>query len=259
MFYKRVVGALVSREFWAGLLIFASGFGFGTLIGAPMVKVYTLPPAEASTAEPASQEASVALEGKSLPIEGLTMRYYVPHEPRQDEILARHSWSVYDLIAHDLALDRALILRANGLNADQNQAVSPGTYLRLPIALGHTWSACATYYGDKDHGKVQADGTRFDKNGFSVAIKELPKPFDPANRRPRARVTIKFVETGIVIRNVAVRDSGPYYATCDNYPGLPRAIDLSEALMKAGGVPLSQGTTQVEITLESLPPSYIWR
>lgn len=173
-------------------------------------------------------------------------RYYVPHEPAQERLLARQNWTVFELIAQDFQLPLASVLAANALTA--NQPVAPGTTLVVPVAEGYSWNACASYYGAGDgaNGHVQADGTIFHAADISVAMKELPKG---------SYVTISFPVSGLVVKHVPVRDSGPYYATCPS--GLPRAVDLSLGLAKESGLPLSRGLFRVKVTLESIPTKYL--
>lgn len=166
---------------------------------------------------------------------GLRFRHFVPKEELRP---AAEVGGVAKLIAWDLGLKLQDVLEAN-----PGKKFQAGETLVVPVLQGHAWLACASYY---NAGEFNADGTRFDKNGISVAIKELPKG---------SVVTVEFLDTGVVVKHVVVRDSGPYYATCKN--GLPRAVDLSEGLMKAGHIPLSQGVTRVKLTLESIPGQYL--
>ena len=220
----------------AGALTFFSALHFeGT-----QLDIRVVPVAQANVATPASADGN--------PKQVVLFKSYLAKDSLRPAGKLGLDW----LYAWDLGLDVKNIGAAN-----PGSQFKVGEYIAVPIAIGHSWRACATYYGDQDHGKVQADGTVFDQYGISVAVKELPKPNDPRNKVERTKVTIYFPETGVMVPHVPVRDSGPYVAACDNYPGLPRAVDLSKGLMLAGGVPLSQGTTQVIITLESISPPYV--
>ena len=197
---------------------------------------------------PAEQANAATLESADVnPPQVVLFKSYLA----EDSLRPAGKLGLAELYAWDLGLDVKDIKAANPESGFQ-----AGEYIAVPMPIGHTWAACATYYGDKDHGKVQADGTVFDQYGISVAVKELPKPWDPENKVQRTLVSVTF-PGGITVRHVPVRDSGPYYATCGDYPGLPRTVDLSKGLMLAGGVPLSRGTTQVVITLESISPPYV--
>lgn len=183
----------------------------------------------------------------------ILFRHFVPREELRP---AAEVGGIPALIARDLGLPLEEILATNGLKL--GQPVLPGATLVVPMPAGHSWEACASYY---DTGTWNADGTPFDPDGVSIASKELPKG---------SFATIEFLATGVVVLHVRVRDSGPYYATCTKYPGLPRAIDLSWGLVVAGfggdvrkpGDPKTiqavkaahaAGVTRVKITLESVP------
>lgn len=165
----------------------------------------------------------------------LYFRHYVPQESLRP---AAEVGGVARLIAWDLGLELQDILEAN-----PGKKFQAGETVVVPVPVGYSWEACASYYNT---GATNADGTRFDKDGLSAAVKELPKG---------SVVTVEFPDTGVAVEHVVVRDSGPYYATCPN--GLPRAADLSEGLMKAGRVPLSYGLTRIKLTLESIPEKYL--
>ncbi|OHB18589.1 MAG: hypothetical protein A2666_01300 [Parcubacteria group bacterium RIFCSPHIGHO2_01_FULL_47_10b] len=144
--------------------------------------------------------------------------------------------------------------------------INPGTTIAVPLpSLHHSWVACASYYGlnDGTDGHVQADGSIFHANELSLASKELPKG---------SVVTVEFLETGVVVNHVVVKDSGPYVAECKRFAGegvfvgtnsadnrpLTRSIDLSWGLMIAGfqgnaARAQAAGLTKVRITIESIP------
>lgn len=179
-------------------------------------------------------------------------RYYVTPDPAQQRLLQRQGWSVWELVAFDLNIPLAGLLEANGLS--DLAPLKTGTFIVVPLPRRHSWEACASFYGLDDgfDGKMQADGTIFHASDISVAMKELPKG---------SLLSVEFLETGVVVKKVPVRDSGPYYGRCARWPGLPRAADLSWGLMLKGfqgdaSAAEKAGLGRVRITVEAIPPSY---
>lgn len=176
--------------------------------------------------------------------------YYTPDEPAQDKLINSQGWSsVLQMITYDLGLPLQKILLANGLK--EIKPITAGSYLTIPIGPGYNFETCASFYGLNDgfDNKYQADGSIYKARNISLASKELPKG---------SVVTVEFLETGVVVKNVPVKDSGPYHATCKKYPQLPRAIDLSWGLMKKGfqGNALkakATGLTRIRVTINSIP------
>lgn len=198
---------------------------------------------------------SATNEIKNLPSqETIGYLYYVPNEPAQDKLLKAQGWtSVLQMISYDLSFPLEKILVANGLN--KTQPIKSGSYITIPVGSGYSFEACASFYGLNDgfDNNYQADGSIFRADNISLASKELPKG---------SIVTVEFLETGVMVKGVKVKDSGPYYATCKKYPNLPRAIDLSWGLMKKGFQEnvvkaKSTGITRVKITINSIPEKYI--
>jgi len=204
----------------------------------------------------------------------ITMAFYVPDEQAQERLLARHGWTIFHLVAADLGISLTSLVHANNLRLSDVEKmaeeglriINPGTTIAVPLpSLHHSWVACASYYGlnDGTDGHVQADGSIFHANELSLASKELPKG---------SVVTVEFLETGVVVNHVVVKDSGPYVAECKRFAGegvfvgtnsadnrpLTRSIDLSWGLMIAGfqgnaARAQAAGLTKVRITIESIP------
>ncbi len=106
--------------------------------------------------------------------------------------------------------------------------VSGHTYYPLPTANGYDKIGVASWYGRDFHGKLTANGERYDMHALSAAHKTLPLP---------SLVRVTNLENG---RSVVVRvnDRGPFVKR--------RLIDLSYAAANALGY-TGQGTTRVRV------------
>ncbi len=102
------------------------------------------------------------------------------------------------------------------------------TYYPLPTAKGYDRTGIASWYGRDFHGKLTANGERYDMRALSAAHKTLPLP---------SLVRVTNLENG---RSVVVRvnDRGPFVKG--------RLIDLSWAAANALGY-ARQGTARVRV------------
>lgn len=111
------------------------------------------------------------------------------------------------------------------------------TYYPLSTANGYDKTGIASWYGRDFHGKLTANGERYDMHALSAAHKTLPLP---------SLVRVTNLENG---RSVVVRvnDRGPFVKR--------RLIDLSWAAANALGY-AGQGTTRVRVQAlgTALPP-----
>jgi len=107
------------------------------------------------------------------------------------------------------------------------------TYAVLPSADGFKERGTASWYGSKFHGRLTANGEKYDMYAMTAAHKHLPLP---------SYVKVKNLENGktIVVR---VNDRGPFHGG--------RVIDLSYAAATKLGM-LAKGTARVEV--ESIDP-----
>jgi len=102
------------------------------------------------------------------------------------------------------------------------------TYYPLESARGYDETGVASWYGRDFHGKLTANGERYDMHALSAAHKTLPLP---------TLVRVTNLENGrsMVVR---VNDRGPFVKS--------RVIDLSFAAAKALGYD-EKGTTRVRV------------
>jgi len=102
------------------------------------------------------------------------------------------------------------------------------TYYPLASATGYDRTGVASWYGRDFHGKLTANGERYDMHALSAAHKTLPLP---------TLVRVTNLENGrsMVVR---VNDRGPFVKS--------REIDLSYAAAKALGYD-EKGTTRVRV------------
>jgi len=102
------------------------------------------------------------------------------------------------------------------------------TYYPLESARGYDETGVASWYGRDFHGKLTANGERYDMHALSAAHKTLPLP---------TLVRVTNLENGrsMVVR---VNDRGPFVKN--------RVIDLSYAAAKALGYD-QKGTTRVRV------------
>jgi len=100
----------------------------------------------------------------------------------------------------------------------------------VPVPTGTASIGPASYYGSHLHGRLTANGTRYDERAFTCAHRTLPFG-------TRLRVTA--VDTG-ASTVVVVTDRGPFVAG--------RIIDLSRAAARALGI-LEQGVARVRIEI----------
>ncbi len=102
------------------------------------------------------------------------------------------------------------------------------TYYPLESAGGYDETGVASWYGRDFHGKLTANGERYDMHALSAAHKTLPLP---------TLVRVTNLENGrsMVVR---VNDRGPFVKS--------RVIDLSYAAAKALGYD-EKGTTRVRV------------
>ena len=84
-------------------------------------------------------------------------------------------------------------------------------YKTLDTHIGYSEEGIASWYGDKFHGKLTANGEIFNKNSISAAHKTLPMP---------SMVRVTNLDNGNIL-NVRINDRGPYIHG--------RIIDLSES------------------------------
>ena len=73
-------------------------------------------------------------------------------------------------------------------------------YKILNTHIGYSEEGIASWYGDKFHGKLTANGEIFNKNTISAAHKTLPMP---------SMVRVTNLDNGNVL-NVRINDRGPY-------------------------------------------------
>jgi len=111
------------------------------------------------------------------------------------------------------------------------------TYYPLPTASGYDRTGIASWYGRDFHGKLTANGERYDMHALSAAHKTLPLP-------SLMRVTNLENGRSVVVR---VNDRGPFVKR--------RLIDLSWAAANALGY-AERGTASVRVqSLDAAPPS----
>lgn len=103
------------------------------------------------------------------------------------------------------------------------------TYAVLPSADGFKERGYASWYGTKFHGRLTANGEKYDMYAMTAAHKHLPLP---------SYVQVKNLENGkkIIVR---VNDRGPFHGG--------RIIDLSYAAATKLDM-LGKGTAKVEVT-----------
>lgn len=123
---------------------------------------------------------------------------------------------------------------------DDERAKVPSTisvdeyFIAARLKPGSTFKGRASYYGEQFHGRLRADGKKFDMYGISCASKTLPlgavvDVLNPANKR------------GV---RCTVNDRGPYVEGRD--------LDLSYgAAVEIGSV--NAGVIPVVVTVVSLP------
>ena len=86
----------------------------------------------------------------------------------------------------------------------------------------------ASWYGPGFHGKLTANGERYDQNGYTAAHKTLPLP---------SIVRVTNVDTGVAM-NLRLNDRGPFHGN--------RVIDLSKAAAVKLGV-IKHGVAKVRV------------
>lgn len=113
-----------------------------------------------------------------------------------------------------------------------SQALEDRGYGPMIVTNRATEMGIASWYGPGFHGKLTANGERYDQNGLTAAHRTLPLGTWVNVRDLRTDRTVK----------VRVNDRGPYKKG--------RSIDLSYAAANALGI-IERGTTPVEIELLS--------
>jgi rare lipoprotein A len=108
------------------------------------------------------------------------------------------------------------------------------TYAVLPSAAGFKERGVASWYGSKFHGRLTANGEKYDMYAMTAAHKHLPLP---------SYVQVKNLSNGKTII-VRVNDRGPFHGG--------RIIDLSYAAATKLGM-LGKGTARVEV--EAINPA----
>lgn len=96
----------------------------------------------------------------------------------------------------------------------------------------HATSGMASWYGGKFHGRLTANGERYNKNGISAAHKTLPFG---------TRVRVRNLNNGRTIE-VRINDRGPFVKG--------RIIDLSKGAAKKIDM-IQDGVVPVELTILS--------
>ena len=93
----------------------------------------------------------------------------------------------------------------------------------------------ASWYGDREQGRLMASGEPFDENALTAAHRSLPFG---------TQVTVTNLQNGHSV-TVRLKDRGPVLAS--------RLIDLSKAAAMRLGL-LTHGLTRVQVRVVSLPP-----
>lgn len=140
-------------------------------------------------------------------------------------------------VEHNLGFHQTI---ARWMQEDDERAKVPSTikvdeyFVAARLKPGSTFKGRASYYGEQFHGRLRADGKKFDMYGISCASKTLPlgtvvDVLNPANKR------------GV---RCTVNDRGPYVEGRD--------LDLSYgAAVEIGSV--NSGVVPVVVTVVSLP------
>jgi len=93
----------------------------------------------------------------------------------------------------------------------------------------------ASWYGDREQGRLMASGEPFDEDALTAAHRSLPFG---------TQVTVTNLQNGCSV-TVRIKDRGPALAN--------RLIDLSKAAAMRLGF-LTHGLTRVQVRVVSLPP-----
>ena len=154
------------------------------------------------------------------------------------DIQKKESWTEYTIKPGDtlwaLAVKRFHVhvedlIRDNNIKNPRH--ISPGQKIRVrQQSFQGTQNVVASWYGEKYHGRVMADGTPFDMHAKTIAHKELPFGTTVELRNP---------ETGQVEKAI-VTDRGPYIAGRD--------VDLSYALAERLSL-LKKGVGKLEMKI----------
>ena len=94
--------------------------------------------------------------------------------------------------------------------------------------LAHVWTGIASWYGDREHGRLTASGQPFDMNGLTAASRTI---------RLGSMIIVENVETGRMVP-VLVNDRGPYITG--------RGLDVSKGVAERLGI-LKQGLARVRV------------
>ncbi|THU02603.1 septal ring lytic transglycosylase RlpA family protein [Lampropedia puyangensis] len=134
---------------------------------------------------------------------------------------------VYELLLPPSAMPSHLGLRAS--NESVNANLTPGFHdWQLPEPQDLYQTGQASWYGDKFHGRLTANGERYNMNAMTAAHRSLPFGTE---------VCVRGLLTGKEVL-VRINDRGPYVGR--------RIIDLSRAAAESLGM-LSQGLKTVAI------------
>lgn len=138
---------------------------------------------------------------------------------------------VYELLLPPSAMPHRLGLRASPESVRSN--LVPGLHdWMLPEPQDLYQTGLASWYGDKFHGRLTANGERYNMNAMTAAHPSLP--FD-------TNVCVRSLLTGKEVQ-VRINDRGPFVGR--------RVIDLSRAAAESLGM-LSQGLKTVAIWIPS--------
>jgi rare lipoprotein A (peptidoglycan hydrolase) len=114
-------------------------------------------------------------------------------------------------------LDEAILKLADAnLEIEQNRV------------LAHVWTGIASWYGDREQGRLTASGQIFDMNGLTAASRTI---------RLGSMIIVENAETGRMVP-VLINDRGPYITG--------RGLDVSKAVAERLGI-LKKGLAKVRV------------
>ena len=130
-------------------------------------------------------------------------------------------------VMEGVAAHEASILQAQLTEAElqRDEAVAELESSRVML---HLWTGVASWYGDREHGRLTASGQVFDMNGLTGASRTIPLG---------TMIIVENVETGRMVPCL-INDKGPYITG--------RGLDVSKGVAERLGI-LKQGLARVRV------------